>query len=201
MKKLLVVLGVLAAVVVGFWQEAWAGFEGPKTNGVTVKSINHAIRGVVVLEEGGKYKCSARFGKEVEHRPSLLRGAKPWFEVTALLPCDLPKGGRLIVQVNGHLTGFLIPAGVILKGREVYVGIRNIPYVSIDFERKVDGSWIIADFAPQSRRRSCTISVLGFPWENERSLEEWVAHQYEYIKKYVAENIRAKETFRGLILI
>ncbi|MBI3421181.1 MAG: hypothetical protein HY006_03895 [Candidatus Sungbacteria bacterium] len=84
---------------------------------VQFRSLNHAVRGGRVQVEGTGGKCaSAEFRQSNE----TVSGRRVW---KAMLPCDIADGGRVRVGVNGRPKTFHVPAGIVVHGRRVGVGM------------------------------------------------------------------------------
>lgn len=155
---------------------------------VQFRSTNYAVFGGKIRLEGGGAKCSARFRK-VEKLYDQLPVSRPWSEATAVLPCALPDGGRLVVEVNGKPTGFQIPAGVLAHGRHVYIGVVDIPYLGIPvyFTGQVGKGIIDIEVYPQARKKKCMLRVYT-DWPYAKGYEGYIAHKKSYIEEFLARH-------------
>lgn len=175
MKKLMAVIAVVIAVLVA--QVAWAE--------VRFESANHAVFGGKVRIEGRSagQRCSARFDpKGVEKFTS---STQRYFESTAVLPCDLTDGGRLVLEVNGKPVGFSVPAGVITHGRTPFVVIRNGVEVLVDLMPKDTAGAIMVNLRPKAQ---CTMDVWSSPWLVGDTLENHRAREHSFLKEYLARH-------------
>lgn len=155
---------------------------------VRFTSRNHAVFGGKIRVEGAT-KCLARFSNGAEKHYDQLKGSRPWFEATAVLPCDLSNGGRIVVEVNGKPTGFQIPAGLIKHGTESYVAVGDIPFIDIPihFAGKVGEGIIDIEVYPQARNIRCKLRA-HTDWPYDRGYEGSIAYKKAYIEEFLARH-------------
>lgn len=178
MKKLLAVSMVIAAIF---------AVNGLVYAEVQFKSWNHAVFGGRIRLDGQSagQKCSVRFDKGIEHMNSY--SGRRDFQSTAILPCDLAGGGRLVIDVNGKPTEFQVPAGVITHGREVHIVVRHIPEVVVLLTSREADSDVLVCLFPQARGRKCEVEA-DLPWTTEESYHVHRFRERSYLESYLKQH-------------